>query len=272
MSLLTLRNLTVSYRSGGQSFQAVAGVNLSIESGTTLGLVGESGSGKSTLARAIVGLVPVESGNILLRGQDVTELGKREAPRFRRTVQMVFQDPYASLDPRMRVKDVIAEGLALRKDVRKGDYYREVSSLLESVELPASAADRFPFQFSGGQRQRISIARSLAVRPDLLIADEVTSALDVSIQSSMINLLRRIQRRSGITMLFISHNLAVIRYLSDRTAVMTEGRLVEEGDTVSLFRSPQHDYTRHLIGAIPRLDGRWRDPTSLGVGNFPDHD
>lgn len=213
-------------------FTAVDGVGLDIPPGTVTGLVGESGSGKSTLARAVAGLTPY-SGTI-----EGVERGR---------VQMVFQDPYSSLDPRMRVGDAIAEGCRVPRDRRAA----EVARLLELVCLPASYARRHPRELSGGQRQRVAIARALAAGPDLLIADEVTSALDVSVQGAVLNLIRDLRAELGLTMLFISHNLAVVRYVCDTIAVMRHGRLVETGPVEDVIAAPRDPYTRALLAAVP---------------------
>ncbi|GAA5069078.1 ABC-type glutathione transport system ATPase component [Thermocatellispora tengchongensis] len=217
------------------AFTAVDGVTLPIPPGSAVGLVGESGSGKSTLARAVAGLVPYT--------------GRIEGAR---RVQMVFQDPYASLDPRMTVGASIGEGLrGLGRDARR----REVARLLDLVALPADLAGRYPRELSGGQRQRVAIARALGARPELLIADEITSALDVSVQGAVLNLVRTLRAELGLSMLFISHNLAVVRYVCDVIAVMREGRLVETGPAEEVVAEPRHDYTRALLAAVPRLTG-----------------
>lgn len=237
----------VSVRYGGLT--AVDGVSLTVPSGSVVGLVGESGSGKSTLARAAVGLAPVSAGGVLLDGIDVSRL-----PRGRRPIQMVFQDPYASLDPRMTIGESIAEAMprrAFRGSARKA----EVARLLELVNLDPDRSAVLPGQLSGGQRQRIALARALAGQPDVVIADEITSALDVSVQGAVLNLVRDVQTRLGLTMLFISHNLAVVRYISDYIAVMYLGRIVEFGTVDRLLADPQHPYTRELLDAAPSRRG-----------------
>ncbi|AWS46175.1 ABC transporter ATP-binding protein [Streptosporangium sp. 'caverna'] len=227
---MIIKNLTVRFG----TFTAVDDVTLEIPAGAIVGLVGESGSGKSTLARAVTGLVPY-TGEIV--GGDP------------RKIQMVFQDPYASLDPRMTVGTSVAEGLRLSRAARQA----EVERLLSLVSLPASLAGRYPRELSGGQRQRVAIARALGARPELLVADEITSALDVSVQGAVLNLVRSLREELGLSMLFISHNLAVVRYVSDVVAVMHQGRLVEIGPTEEVVGSPRDDYTRSLLEAIPRL-------------------
>jgi ABC-type glutathione transport system ATPase component len=231
---------------------AVDEVSLSIERGQTLGLVGESGSGKSTLARLILRLLPVSAGTVVFDGLDVTKAGPAELRHFRERAQIVFQDPYGSLDPRFKVAEIVAEGMDhLRLGAR--ERRKRVAELLELVRLPHNTADRFPHEFSGGQRQRISIARALAVNPDFVIADEPVSALDVSMQSQVLNLMRELQARLGLTYLFISHDMAVVRFMADRVAVMTNGKLVETGPAADIFQSPQHSYTRSLLDSVPSL-------------------
>jgi peptide/nickel transport system ATP-binding protein len=217
---------------------AVDGVSLTVPAGAVVGLVGESGSGKSTLARAAVGLTPTAGGRILLDGEPVPHRG-------RRPVQLVFQDPYSSLDPRMTVGSSVAEAMPRGKGRRA-----EVARLLELVGLPADRADRYPEELSGGQRQRVALARALAGEPQVIIADEITSALDVSIQGAVLNLVRDLQRRLRLSILFISHDLAVVRYVSDHVAVMYLGRIVEYGPAADVLADPQHPYTRELLSAV----------------------
>ncbi|MFT4793658.1 MAG: peptide/nickel transport system ATP-binding protein [Paracoccaceae bacterium] len=236
--------------------QAVGDVSFSIARGESFGLVGESGSGKSTVARLIAGLYTPDAGSIRLFGQDVT--GTRRDPRVaaaRRALQMIFQDPYSSLNGRMRVIDIVAEPMRFfRLTSGEAETRRIVGDLLDHVGLGAAAARKFPHEFSGGQRQRISIARALASRPRILICDEPTSALDVSIQAQILNLLRDLQEELGLTMLFISHDLPVIRQMCDRVAVMKSGRICEIAATETLFEAPSHDYTRRLLRLMPRTD------------------
>ncbi|WP_432843177.1 ABC transporter ATP-binding protein [Dactylosporangium sp. CA-092794] len=237
---LSVQDLTVRYG----AFTAVRGVSFEVPHGSVLGLVGESGSGKSTVARAIVGLAPAQ-GAIRLGDADLTGRRGRAA---RRRVQLVFQDPRGSLDPRRSVGDSIAEGLR-----GTGRRSARVAELLELVSLDPSLAVVRPHQLSGGQRQRVAIARALAADPEVLIADEVTASLDVSVQAVVLNLLRRLQRELGLTMVFISHNLAVVRYMSDEIAVMFNGRVVEQGPAGEVISAPEHPYTRSLLAAIPEL-------------------
>ncbi|GAA5202775.1 ABC transporter ATP-binding protein [Microbacterium jejuense] len=243
MSELRFENVTVRFGSGRNAMTAVDGVSLTVPDGEVVGLVGESGSGKSTIARAAVGLVPVHDGRILIDGEAV------DVRHGRRPLQMVFQDPYSSLDPRMTIGESVAEILPhrLARSARRD----EVARLLDLVHIDPGRAGAYPAQLSGGQRQRVAIARALAGRPDVLIADEITSALDVSIQGAILNLVRELQAELGLSMLFISHNLAVVRYVASRVAVMHGGRIVEEGPTADVLAAPQDPYTRELLAAIP---------------------
>jgi len=260
VNALETHDLVVRYGSGRHATTAVDGVSLSVPVGTVLGLVGESGSGKSTVARALVGLATVTSGSIALLGQGIQGQSRGAREERARHIQLVFQDPYSSLDPRMTVKQTIGEALHLRGRLSGTQAREEVERLLDTVNLEPSYAARFPRELSGGQRQRVAIARALAVRPRVIIADEVTSALDVSVQAVVLNLLRRIQREEGLTMLFISHNLATVRYLSDRITVMHGGKVVETGPTSEVVERPRHAYTRSLVEAVPILRSTERQP------------
>jgi len=230
---------------------AVDDVSLVIERGKTLGLVGETGSGKSTLARCVAGLIPVTSGKVFFEGRDITNLSRRAMRPLRREVQMIFQDPYSSLNPRRRVGAIIGDPFAIHNVASGAERKRQVQELMERVGLNPEHYNRFPAEFSGGQRQRIGIARALALRPKLLIADEPVSALDVSIQAQILNLLRDMQRELGLTMVFISHDLSVVRHMCDRIAVMHAGRIVELASNAELYNSPRDPYTRELLAAVP---------------------
>jgi peptide/nickel transport system ATP-binding protein len=256
--VIELRRLRKTYRRGSSLVAAVADADLILRRGETLGLVGESGSGKSTLARCIVRLVQPESGQILFHGQDLRPLSRRGWRPVRRRIQMVFQDPFASLNPRRRVGAIIAEG-PMTHGVTRAASMTRARELLALVQLDPSAAERFPHEFSGGQRQRIGIARALAMEPELLIADEPVSALDVSVQAQILALLESLRARLGLTMLFITHDLRVAAQICDRVAVMQRGVIVDQGPTAKVFAQPAHAYTRALLGAIP---GRhWTPPT-----------
>ncbi|MFK0257971.1 ABC transporter ATP-binding protein [Streptomyces sp. NPDC090445] len=255
MTCLRLCDLTVRHPGQHGPVTAVDGVSLEVPSGTTLGLVGESGSGKSSLARAIVGLTPVHSGRVLLDGREVRVHTVRARRRLGRLVQVVLQDPDTALDPRMTVRQTLVEAATVFHRLDRRARAERVTDLLGLVGLDPGLADRLPQQLSGGQRQRVAIARALAVEPGLLIADEITSALDVSVQASVLNTIRDLQHRLGLSMLFIGHNLPAVRYVSDAVAVMHRGRIVETGPAEALLRDPQHPYTRTLLASVPRPSG-----------------
>jgi peptide/nickel transport system ATP-binding protein len=233
---------------------AVDDVSLSIPRGRTLGLVGETGSGKSTLARCVAGLIPVTSGRVIFDGRDITNLSRGAMRPIRREVQMIFQDPYSSLNPRRRVGAIIGDPFAIHNTANGGERKRQVQELMERVGLNPEHYNRFPAEFSGGQRQRIGVARALALRPKLIICDEPVSALDVSIQAQVLNLLADLQRDYGLTYLFIAHDLEVVRHVSDSVAVMYLGRIGESGPEGAVYRSPRHPYTFALLSAAPAAD------------------
>ncbi len=276
MPLLEIRNLTKVFPHGESPFggksrgevRAVDDVSLDIHAGETLGLVGESGSGKSTLGRLILRLIEPTAGSVRLEGRDLLAASRGDMRRLRRDLQIIFQDPYASLDPRFRVEDIIAEPLIIHGDAAtdpcgdrhprlsgraKLDIRARVGELLRAVGLDESARTRSPHEFSGGQRQRIGIARALALRPKFIVCDEPVSALDVSVGAQIVNLLAQLQRDFGLTYLFISHSMPVVRYLSTRIAVMYRGKIVEVGDTQQITERPAHSYTRSLLDATPEL-------------------
>ncbi|MEO0664845.1 MAG: ABC transporter ATP-binding protein, partial [Pseudomonadota bacterium] len=260
-TLLEVEGLTKRFLSKGalipsrrEYFTAVDQVSFDIKDGEVFGLVGESGSGKSTVARMIATLYPVDGGTVTFDGEEMTGLDKAGLARYRRQIQMIFQDPFSSLNPRMKVGDIVAEPLIHHRILTRAEAAPRVRELLDRVGLASDAHQKYPHEFSGGQRQRISIARALATQPRFLICDEPTSALDVSIQAQILNILKDLQEHLGLTMLFISHDLPVVRQMCDRVGVMRQGKLVELQETESLFAQPQTGYTRELLELMPRLE------------------
>jgi peptide/nickel transport system ATP-binding protein len=249
--------------------RAVDGVSLTVNPGETLGLVGESGSGKSTIGRAILGLNQPKRGSIRFEGKTFAERDERERAAFRRRVQMVFQDPYSSLNPRLRIGSAIAEVLRFHEVVPETKIAAEVLRLLNLVGLPAAMAERRPRELSGGQRQRAGLARALAVRPTFLVLDEPVAALDVSIQAQVLNLLGDLRRELGLTMLFVAHELGVVRHMSDRLAVMYLGQIMESGPSDEVFRQPRHPYTRALLSAVPKMTTIKRQRAAVAQGEIP---
>ena len=270
MTLLKVDNVKVHFPVRGGLFRnvvdyvrAVDGVSFELQQGETYGLVGESGSGKSTIGKSIVNLHEVTSGNILFQGKDITHLTNKEMKPFRKEIGMIFQDPYSSLNPKKRVLDIIAE--PLRNFHRLSPKHEKdlVQAYLEKVGLSPDSIDKYPHEFSGGQRQRIGIARTLTLKPKLIIADEPVSALDVSVQAQVLNFLQDLQKEFKLTYLFIGHDLGVIRHICDRIGVMYRGRLVEEGTSQEIYENPQHIYTKRLIAAIPDIDLNRREQKVL---------
>jgi oligopeptide/dipeptide ABC transporter ATP-binding protein len=254
-NLLEVRGLSVHIPVPPHVLRAVDGVSFDLARGETLGLVGESGSGKTTLGRAILQVVPVASGEIRFRGRDVHARDAEWQRSLRRGIQMVFQDPYSSLNPRMTVAQTLGEVLRFHHVEASANLPSEVARLMRLVGLPPSLAERLPRGLSGGQRQRVGLARALAVRPELLVLDEPVAALDVSIQAQILNLLADLRQELGVAMLFVAHDLSVVRHISDRVAVMYRGRIVEQGTRDEIFRRPAHPYTRALLAAVPRVGG-----------------
>jgi peptide/nickel transport system ATP-binding protein len=261
--LLEVSDLVVEYGTGDATFRAVDGVSFSVEKGKTLAIVGESGCGKSTIAKSIVRLLTPTSGTIAVDGVDISQMSEKALRPFRSRVQMVFQDPYGSLDPHLSAIDIVGEPLRLKGIRSSVEREKRAAELMDRVQLPSTSLHRRPAEFSGGQRQRIGIARALASEPEILVCDEATSALDVSVQAQVLDLLRAIQNDTGITYVFISHNLGVVREISDSVIVMRSGRLVEKGVTSEILANPEHRYTRMLRAAA-------LDPTTM-VGIKPRH-
>ena len=260
-SLLEVKGLQVHFESAGSflgrgkhTVKAVDDVSFRIKPGTTVGLVGESGSGKSTLGRAIAGLVPLSGGEISFKGSMISGLSGREFFPFRKEIQMILQDPYNSLDPRMTVESIVGESLEIHFPKMSREQRREkIGSFLEKVGLSADFLNRYPHQFSGGQRQRINIARALILEPSFVICDESVSALDVSVQAQIVNLLQDLQKEMDLTYLFIAHDLAIVEHISDEVLVMNRGELVEQASAEDIYRNPQDPYTRRLIDAVPKM-------------------
>lgn len=257
-NLLKVENLSVHYDLGGGIFsrqkgvvKAVDNISFEIAKGEILGLVGESGSGKTTSGRAIIRLAPVTSGEIFYGATALTPLSGKEFMPYRKRIQMIFQDPFNSLDPRMTIRQIISEPLDIHFKLKKNETLARIEFLLERVGLERDSINRYPHEFSGGQRQRIGIARALAVEPEFIICDEPVSALDVSVQAQIINLLEDLRKEMNLTMLFIAHDLAVVEHISDRIIVMTEGKIVEEGEAEQVCNNPQNEYTKRLIAAVP---------------------
>ena len=274
--LVEVRELRKHFPIGGGLFggarawvRAVDGVSLAIRAGETLGLVGESGSGKSTLGRLMLRLIEPTAGEVVFDGRSLLTLAAGELRALRREMQIIFQDPYGSLDPRMRVESIVGEGLAIHRLGTRAERQARVAELLDLVGLSPGAGRRYPHEFSGGQRQRIGIARALAVHPRFVVADEAVSALDVSIQAQILNLLQDLRQRLGLTMLFIAHDLRIIEHLSDRVAVMYLGKIVECAPREEIYSDPRHPYTRALLSAVPIPDPRQRKQRMVLGGDVP---
>lgn len=270
-TLLQVNDLVKHYPAdGGKTVKAVDGVSFTVTKGETLALVGESGCGKSTVGRAVLRLVKPTSGAVIIAGQRIDDVSDRLLRPVRRRIQVVFQDPFSSLNPRMRVRDIIAEPIrnfALTNS--RADLDARIAELLDLVRLPKDAGGRLPHEFSGGQRQRIGIARALSTHPDLIVCDEAVSALDVSVKAQIVNLLQDIQRKLGLALLFISHDLAVVEHMTHRVAVMYLGKIVEVGTRRQIFGDPQHPYTRALLSAVPTLEPGHKCARVILKGDLP---
>jgi peptide/nickel transport system ATP-binding protein len=253
--LLQVQDVRVDFPQGkGRVFQALKGVSLDIHPGETVGLVGESGSGKTTMGRVILGLTPATSGRVVFDGEDITHASGARRRTLGRDIQVVFQDPYGSLNPARTIGDTLSEPLLGQKDLGREDIRQRIAEVLQRVGMPADTAGRYPGQFSGGQRQRIAIARAVIARPRLIVCDEPVSALDLSVQAQVLNLLKELQQSMGLAMLFISHDLTVVRHVSHRTVVLYRGDIVEQGDAAQVHDAPRHPYTRALLAAAPVPD------------------
>ncbi|MGH6760827.1 MAG: ABC transporter ATP-binding protein [Phyllobacterium sp.] len=267
--LLSVRGLAKHYRSHGAVLKILENISFDIAKGEVVGLVGESGSGKTTIGRSVLRLIEPSAGEVVFDGTDLTRLSSGEMRRQRPRMQYIFQDPYASLSPRMTIGEILTEGLKIQKIGTSAERIQRARKALEQVELPPDAFNRYAHEFSGGQRQRIGIARALTLAPDFIVADEPVSALDVSIQAQVVNLLRELQQRLGLTMLFISHDLAVVEYICDRVIVLYLGRIMEIATAEELYARPQHPYTRALMSAIPSPDPAAKAERQILKGDIP---
>jgi oligopeptide/dipeptide ABC transporter ATP-binding protein len=266
---LSVVNLHKQFQTAGGVINAVNDVSFELKSGKTLALVGESGCGKSTVASAVLRLIEAESGDINFAGQSVRAMSLSELQQYRRNVSIVFQNPYSSLNPKMRLKSIVAEPLVVCYGIKGRELTNRVVQHLEDVGLGPEHLNRFPHQFSGGQRQRIAIARALALEPKVLILDEPTAALDVSVQAQVLNLLKELKSRLGLAYLFISHNLATVEYIADDVMVMYLGKIVEQGSVESIFDNPKHPYTRGLLDSVPSIDPAMRNQLRVLKGELP---
>lgn len=267
MPLLSVSDLKTHYKSREGLLRAVDGIDLVVERGETVGLVGESGCGKSTLGKTVLRLVDPTAGRIEFKGEDITVLDQRSLQRVRRSIQMIFQDPYASLNPRQTIGEILEAPLVVHKVGDRTERRQIIANIVAKVGLPAESINRYPHEFSGGQRQRIGIARALLLNPELIVCDEPVSALDLSIQAQILNLLVEMKKEFGLSYLFISHDLSVVRYFADRVMVMYLGRIVESADNATLWSDPRHPYTRALMEAVPD-PSRPRQAAPLG-GDLP---
>lgn len=267
--LVSIRNLSKAFSVQGGKLNILNDISFDINRGEVVGLVGESGSGKTTIGRSVLRLIEPSGGEVCFEETDITTLGPRDMRRLRPKMQYIFQDPYASLSPRMTVGQILMEGLRIQGIGSKAERLERAKTALRQVELPPDSIDRYAHEFSGGQRQRIGIARALALMPEFIVADEPVSALDVSIQAQVVNLLRDLQQRLGLTMLFISHDLAVVEYICDKVIVLYLGRIMEIAESEDLYRRPQHPYTRALMSAVPSTDPDAKSNRQILKGDIP---
>ncbi|MCR5265616.1 MAG: ABC transporter ATP-binding protein [Cyanobacteria bacterium RUI128] len=256
MSLLEINDLKIEYKTaqlnGTKTVKAVNGISLSVNKGEIYAIAGESGCGKSTLAKAVMHLVPVKSGNIIYSGQNTSELKNKDLKEYRKKVQMVFQNPYSSLNPKMKIREILAEPLKINTLLTSKEIDEKVENITAKVGLDTNQLELYPHEFSGGQRQRIAIARALILEPELIIADEPVSALDASVQAQILNLLNELKNEFNLTMIFISHDLSVIKFLADKVSVMYLGEILESGTTEEIFNNPKHPYTKALLESVPK--------------------
>lgn len=266
-NLLELKNINIEYKTakltGNIITKAVNGLSLSVKTGETYAIAGESGCGKSTLAKAIMKLVPVKSGEILYLGKNINSYHRSEQKEYRKNIQMIFQNPYSSLNPKMKIRDILAEPLSINTKFSKQEINEQIADVTKKTGIDTTQLDMYPHEFSGGQRQRIAIARALILKPKLIIADEPVSALDASIQAQILNMLNQLKKEYNLTMIFISHDLSVIKFIADRVGIMYLGEIMEEGTTEEIFQNPAHPYTKALISAIPKF-GKYGEDVLIG--------
>ena len=267
---ISIENLSKTFHTNMGDVQAVSDVSFSLQKGSIVGLVGESGSGKTTLGRCILRLIEPSSGSVKLEGNNLLELSNKKLREIRKRMQIIFQDPFSSLNPRMRIKDIIAEGIKVHDKLSsKNERFNRVAELMEEVGLQSDQMSRYPHEFSGGQRQRVGIARALAVNPEFIVADESVSALDVSVQAQILNLMLSLRDKHNLTILFIAHDLSVVEYLCDQVVVLYLGKVVESGNAKDVYSNPQHPYTRALMSAVPVPDPKANINREILKGDIP---
>jgi len=267
---ISIENLSKTFHTNMGDVQAVSDVSFNLQKGSIVGLVGESGSGKTTLGRCILRLIEPSSGSVNLEGNNLLELSNKKLREIRKRMQIIFQDPFSSLNPRMRIKDIIAEGIKVHDKLSsENERFIRVAELMEEVGLQSDQMSRYPHEFSGGQRQRVGIARALAVNPEFIVADESVSALDVSVQAQILNLMLSLRDKHNLTILFIAHDLSVVEYLCDQIVVLYLGKVVESGNTIDVYSNPQHPYTRALMSAVPVPDPKANINREILKGDIP---